>query len=403
MTATLPNAGRGELAPGGADAPLTRAVGPAYSHAALDGVRGIAAQVVFFGHALNLSLHAHLPENLVVVTAWTSRLAVMVFFALSGFVVALSLRRLSSGKAGGASWTTDYAIHRVARILPPLVLAVAVSMAVGWLGKSGLVDLVDVRSAELTTGPLAFVRGITLTFLPTDATFAVDGPLWSLRQEVFLYVVAGLLAFATVRRGVLGWITAACACAAAAIVSTRFFYPQSLALFGCGALAALYGTRPIVLKCARSPAVPLTLCAILLAPIALAGSAPRFAEALSADRLFLTFQLTTAPVIALGLLRVAVPESGADGSLARLQPLARYAYTLYVLHNPLLLASISIASQLGWAANPVSAATMGLIAVALTQAIAYAGALALEQPTVFRRWILAFLSRPGAAIPRVRA
>jgi peptidoglycan/LPS O-acetylase OafA/YrhL len=365
-----------------------------YRYDALDGVRGLAAQVVLFGHAAGLAFIPG-PGPGAAVVSWTSRLAVMVFFALSGFVIATSLARLVRSDGGG--FLVPYAVHRWARIWPPLVAAVAVAFAVGALGRAGL-PLVDLRGPDYALGPLAFLRGITLTFAPTDATFALDGPLWSLRQEVWLYGLAGLAALAVVRDGFVRIAAAAGVAVMVAVTADRFFYPQSLALFACGALAALYGHEPRLRGIARAPLLGAGLVVLAAAPLAVLPLDAAFLAALSNGPGFLAYQTLLAPPLAALLLGLALSDGPVARCLARAAWSARFSYTLYVVHNPVLVLVFSLRAALGlWPGTGGSAITFA-VAVALAQAVSYGLARLVERPALFRA--LAFRALAAAGITR---
>src|SRR5271155_2464256 len=153
----------------------------------LDGLRGLAAQVVLFSHTSAMTLEPHL------LLAWSARLAVIVFFALSGFAISTSIRNrvLSSGQW---DWM-DYAVRRMARIYPPYIVAVVSAAALAALHNAGW-SLADVGPAtEITNGPVAWLRTLLFLYRSSDAMTAIDGPSWSLRLEVALYIVSALIAF----------------------------------------------------------------------------------------------------------------------------------------------------------------------------------------------------------------
>lgn len=156
---------------------------PALS-AYLEGVRVLAALVVVLAH---LSHRRFVGEPLTPLAAFMGD-AVMVFFVLSGFVIAHAAQR---GTA------RDYAVARVARILPVAWLALLVTFA---LDRAGLALNPDAYDGW-------WYVPLTAAQYPASALFVhrlwwINGevgsmlPYWSLHNEVWYYAVFGLLVFA---------------------------------------------------------------------------------------------------------------------------------------------------------------------------------------------------------------
>lgn len=350
-----------------------------YRYEALDGVRGLAAQVVLVSHALGMAF-PRLPGPAADATEWVGRLAVTVFFSLSGFVIATSLSRLIA--ADRTRFLLPYAVHRLARIWPPLILAVLITFAVGAIGHAGL-PLLTRTGEAYRLDIVAFLRGITLTFGPGDATFVLDRALWSLRQEVYLYGVAAFSAIALVGRGSRRALAAIAVIGLVAVTADRFFYLQSLALFAAGAGAALFGGDPRLRMLAASPLLwPVTIAG-LLAPLAYLGT-PGFIDALSENPAFLAYQAALGLPFGLCLLRLATRDDGAARGFARVRGTAAFSYTLYVIHVPVMTLLFSLRAHHDIA--PGLGGTLATLAVALavTEIASFAAALAVERPRFFR-------------------
>jgi peptidoglycan/LPS O-acetylase OafA/YrhL len=116
---------------------------------------------------------------------------VFLFFALSGFVIAHSLRSASPGR---------FLLMRAARLYPGYWLAAGLTVTVFWI----VWRIVPVISWK------RFTFGLTL--LPsTDPSRFVLYVEWSLVYEVLFYLVFGLLAFGgqrAIKFGGLLWLTA---------------------------------------------------------------------------------------------------------------------------------------------------------------------------------------------------
>jgi len=165
---------------------------------ALDGVRGIAALIVVIQHALlatsaalvaSVGVDHEVHDKLTWLVArtplqivWAGHEAVLVFFVLSGLVLALPHM-----SGSGASWPAYYASRAVRLYVPvwaAIVIAIVLSSLVGWThGGAGTSWLRD------HGGPLGLDR------LGRDASLALPpahpliGALWSLRWEVAFSVL----------------------------------------------------------------------------------------------------------------------------------------------------------------------------------------------------------------------
>jgi peptidoglycan/LPS O-acetylase OafA/YrhL len=156
--------------------------------AALDLVRLCAASAVFIGHlgkpefggAQFAAIGAH------------GRSAVVVFFVLSGFVIAWTARREATAM--------NYVVARGARIYSVAVPALI------------LTYLLDVSTGNISYQHLAPWKYVPLFLsFTTDFWFLNESafsnvPWWSLCYEVWFYVVFGIVFFG---RGVVRWIAAA--------------------------------------------------------------------------------------------------------------------------------------------------------------------------------------------------
>ncbi len=155
----------------------------------LDLLRGLAAIEVFVGHVRDHSFvaYAALPADqhspfMAAFFALTrmGREAVLVFFALSGFLVfGQVIRRLREGRFDLGT----YCIDRTTRIFLPLVPACIISVLLGWL-----VFHTPVDSAQL------LFNVVGLNGVLAD-TLHMNAPLWTLSYEIWFYVVAGAIGY----------------------------------------------------------------------------------------------------------------------------------------------------------------------------------------------------------------
>lgn len=169
----------------------------------LDGLRGVAALIVVVHHGLlvlpefanplygtggagSLAWFVYSPLHLFA----AGEEAVVVFFILSGFVLALPVVR------GGFHWLAYYA-SRLLRLYLPVAASLLWAFAViAVVPRASLLHNASpwMRDHGVPITPLAVIRDIVLVTGTSD----LDGPLWSLRWEVLfslllpLYVLLAL-------------------------------------------------------------------------------------------------------------------------------------------------------------------------------------------------------------------
>jgi len=176
---------------------------PKAAFANLNIIRALSGLVVVFAHFFQLYVMPVVgrtrPINIAVASA---EYAVLAFFTLSGFLIALSIER-NIHNHGHFNWR-EYLISRVARIYPALIASVILCLllygALHLLGISGAGSLSrpsDVYPASrmefsLTPYEVIFTLMQTYAFGP-GGYISANGPLWTLSYEVGFYLVAGLL------------------------------------------------------------------------------------------------------------------------------------------------------------------------------------------------------------------
>lgn len=156
-----------------------------------DVARGLAALVVFFAHVNQVFVWRFFkpPTMWEMFLGWSARSAVLIFFVLSGFLIVKSI--VSNIQRNGYFDPVDYFFSRIARLYPPLIFALLLSVAV--------VSVIHYLDLPGSSGPLGDVRssGIAYTaneliqaLLLHDGMTLVNGPLWTLYIEAKLYVTA---------------------------------------------------------------------------------------------------------------------------------------------------------------------------------------------------------------------
>lgn len=298
------------------------------------------------------------------------RFAVVVFFAISGFLVAPGLLR-SAG-------VLDYAVNRIARIFPGLIINVVLTMLV--LGP--ILTTSSLTSYFLSTDLYLYAKNIltlTVNNLPgvasrDGAPLVVNGALWTLHFEVLCYVVLALFgAFGLLKRRTLFlafWLGAYAVYIAISMdpairsgffehVSSvdnrfdRFFTFDSLFVyFGFGVLLYLFRKRvpfSLVLACA---ALAVTLAAL---------------------------PLGAGPIVMPICLPYVVISCGLSSLPGKKILKHDISYGVYLIHAPILIAfSLAFPDMRIWW---IGAAGVFLVTVVL----AYVSWIAVESPALRRK------------------
>ncbi|CAZ95170.1 acyltransferase family protein [Zobellia galactanivorans] len=161
----------------------------------LDSIRGMAALLVLYHHIFKLNkeiLKSHTSTLTFDVMDFISELnleAVLLFFIISGFSIALSIakRPLTNGNT-----LNSYLYRRFKRILPIYWLAILLAFITGTV--LGILHLNDFSFHNLL-GNLLFVQ--TSASIPESwaVPYGLNGPLWSLAFEMFFYILFPLVYF----------------------------------------------------------------------------------------------------------------------------------------------------------------------------------------------------------------
>jgi peptidoglycan/LPS O-acetylase OafA/YrhL len=217
---------------------------------ALDGLRGLAALGVMLLHVW-LYTGANAPDKSPTVDRWMGelRLTILLFFVLSGFLLAAPWIAAARGERE-APKLGRYIARRAARIVPAY-----------WLALAGAVLLLH-GTGHGRDVPLQDLPKF-IFFLPNvfpETRNQLDPPMWSLHVEVSFYVVLPLIGLALMRaghgrRGLLAvcgvLIAAGVAWTTAGTLGNwtpeiTWTLPTYLATFMCGVVAAVlaYEAKP---------------------------------------------------------------------------------------------------------------------------------------------------------------
>ncbi|MBS0215785.1 MAG: acyltransferase [Proteobacteria bacterium] len=164
-------------------------------------LRHLAAAMVIYGHAYALTRHA--PDDVDLVQRfmpgyYAGSLAVFFFFAISGYLVTLSLLRQPS--------ILRYVRNRVVRIWPAYIACIlfcTLVIGLAWTTLSSSAYLHDKATWHFILGnavPKSFVWNLPGVFASNPYPNVVNGSLWSLAVEVRWYLWLGILAALTLVR-----------------------------------------------------------------------------------------------------------------------------------------------------------------------------------------------------------
>ena len=311
----------------------------------LDLIRAVATCAVMIGHLRTLFFvdlghlsHRSWPLEALYFFSGFGHQAVIVFFVLSGFLISSTVIR--SRVLGRWSWR-DYAINRATRLYVVLVPGLLLGFFWDRMG-SWLFAARGIYAHSLSDlGPAVPLKNLTfgtllgnLLFLQTILcqSFGSNGPLWSLANEFWYYVLfpvslgAGLAL--AVRRFRVAIPLTCLAVLIGIFVGWGIMIGFLIWLAGCG-LVFLYSKVQVR---SRSVALGMLCFFSILAGISLAVARNRQWDPLLSDlELGFVFAL-----FLFALLQFQVRENSSPFS-AVAHRFAGFSYSLYVLHFPFLL------------------------------------------------------------------
>ncbi|HMJ91091.1 MAG TPA: acyltransferase family protein, partial [Candidatus Acidoferrum sp.] len=176
----------------------------------LDVLRGLLAIYVVFTHARWLLWQGHPAFMAQPHAVWEKalayasgvfkygHLAVMVFFALSGFFIHLRMaEKLANGDPSPQLGAAEYLRRRAWRVLPPYYFALLFTLVLDLIGRAYYPTLYGAATPDVFTNELFALKGYdaasvlpAVLLLPRSLGlyFGSNGPLWSLAFEMVYYL-----------------------------------------------------------------------------------------------------------------------------------------------------------------------------------------------------------------------
>ncbi|MDQ4212592.1 acyltransferase [Microbacterium capsulatum] len=301
----------------------------------LDGLRGLAAVIVLLHHTSLVARPWLDPAGWAVLTQSPLTLllagseAVLVFFVLSGAVVALPALR------PGFSWSRYYPARLVRLHVPVIVALGAATLLIRLIRRDPSTMpqgswMQDAQAANASAGDLLSQMSLL------RAGYPIDNVLWSLRWELFFSLLLPVFVWVAlrVRRAALPMA----ALAVLAMFVGRSTGTAALTYLPVFLLGTLIAARmPGIRALAERPRVRRLLpgIALLAAVMLIAG---RLAEPLTRGTIAddLLWALSGVGAALLVLLAIAWPGGRRPLEARPMQWLGRVSFSLYLVHAPIL-------------------------------------------------------------------
>lgn len=301
---------------------------------------------------------------------WAGSQAVLVFFVLSGFVLALPFARHPEREPG--AWPAFYRSRAVRLYLPSiasLVLAYVLATTIRYPAGTPLSPWLEEHAGH--DGPLDVLAGSSLM----TGFGSLNGSLWSLRWEVLFSLLLPVFLVVAAYRVGLSWLKGALVLATCLLwpLLTGGLYPHAtyLLIFAFGVLMA-YDADRLAALAARIPpagwAGLITLAALLLTlqwVVMPLGVGPGSLI----DRLWMSYNAVGAVILVFAA--AYCPSMRAFLELRPVHALGILSFSIYLVQEPVVV-RFSLATHAGlplWLAIPVELALVLLVAVAFHRVV----------------------------------
>lgn len=320
--------------------------------------------------------------------------AVVIFFVLSGYLVGGALLRelMTTGDVR----LGRYLMHRFTRLYLVLVPALVLGGLLDTLGMH-LFEGIDLYTPDRAGRLVPDILACNLAFLQTIAcpAFGTNGPLWSLANEFWYYILWPLLLgpFLVRRSGPVRLVMAI----AALLTMAGLIYAQASQTYDIVPymLVWLMGVLPVIVPRPPVRSFPVALVLFLAVSIAARVAIPHYLGDLVAGGLVLLADLSVALAFA-GVL-IALAHGRAAPGLFERQPvharLSDFSYSLYLVHLPFLTFLCPLLQQItgygsGMIPNSPMAWVASAVVIATTLLYAYGVSLGTERHTAATRaWL----------------
>jgi peptidoglycan/LPS O-acetylase OafA/YrhL len=360
-------------------------------------IRGLAALEVCIGHLRGFFMVDYqqtgggLAAKLFYLFTGLHHQAVMVFFVLSGFLVGGSVVRL---KRNGKWRWQGYLLRRLCRLWIVIVPALLLTLAWDLLGtRLNPAAYQGAFYPQLLSGPIngndlsptAFLGNLLFLQKILVNCFGTNGPIWSLANEFWYYLLFPLGLQAILRAESLGARIGALLLIAAIylLLPATILSYGLIWLFGVGAFLAL--DHPATARLVSSWPVGVVALIVLVVTLLASRTQLRFGS---------DFVIGAAFAVALPFLARARASSPSYRRVGFL--LSEMSYTLYLVHFPVLAwIYFTFAAPGQWAFGLVSVAALAGI---LLMVVTYAAAIwwLFERNTDrVRAFVAHYLQLPG--------
>jgi peptidoglycan/LPS O-acetylase OafA/YrhL len=355
-------------------------------------MRGLAALLVLLEHWRNTffvdypNLPAHkLRFALPYVLSSAGHQAVIIFFVLSGYLISASVFRLID--RGQWSWIT-YLIHRLMRLwvvlIPGLLLCalwdtiglhfhLAPALYGGAMYNHMTPDVAQVRTLKIFFQNVFFLQGITAP------NFGSDGALWSLANEFWYYILFPLGLLVVYRPRKSGVTVPARILSAIAFLVIAWLLPIPV-MHGFGIWLA--GTLLCLMPRLKLHPSARYLAAAIYIPIFFTLAKTTRLTGFQNENLLAVFTFLLLWVL------ISATEPVRHSPAERLtRELARFSYTLYVVHMPILILLAALtAGETRWIPTlPHILSSLAILAFTLLYAYAVAHLTEFRTDTWRRR------------------
>jgi peptidoglycan/LPS O-acetylase OafA/YrhL len=360
----------------------------------LEGLRGLAALYVVFGHLCSMADPSRLAGRPSQAPIWLQslmapfaygHLAVAAFIVISGFCLQLSLYHKGTGRINNIA---SFFRRRARRILPPYYACLGFSLIVAVLVTQH--EKGYPWALYLPVTPANVVAHLFLVHnLSQEWMYKINGVLWSIGLECQLYLLFPFMVLLMRKIGRIGLIAVSSLVSVAIVLwvpGAPKLYPWYLALFTLGMMAAHFAYRPN-LKIGPVPGVALLIGwpAMYFCYRACSAGAPLYAcdSWLGLGLACLMYAWTVRPSFILSKVF----------SWRVLVKLGAFSYSLYLMHHP--IQQVVYALRPAFVQDEVSSlAYLTIIGLPIILALSKWFSNMFEQPFVSRQGATPESSKP---------